>query len=58
VKRLTFHFEIAFGSDEAAEVERESQLDACIERAHPDDRSSRAELDARPFGFGPAGGAR
>lgn len=53
MRRLTFHVEIAFGKDEPElPPERDSQLDAYVERAHPDDVSERSELDhRRPIGF-------
>ena len=52
MRRLSIHFEVTFGRDEPETPDREAQLDAMVERAHPDDVSERAELDSRhPIGF-------
>ena len=52
MKRLSIHLEIAFGKDKPEQSERETQFDALVERAHPDDVSERSELDhRRPIGF-------
>ena len=46
-----FRISIEWGLDDHP-PERESQTDAMVERAHPDDVSQRAELDTRrPIGF-------
>lgn len=44
---------ISYGPEQDGPAREDSQTDAYVERAHPDDVSQRAELDARhqPLGF-------
>lgn len=43
---------VDFQREDRREQRVESQADAMVERSHPDDVPSRAEMDARRVGFG------